>query len=190
MFHDSSGIAEEDRRTKEYISQMKSDAIVSHKNIAIQEIGRDGLFKQMQEWSDGIARRAYELFANSGFTHGHDLEHWFKAEQELLQPLTIELQDTSNDFVLKAQVPGFDARDLEINLDGLFLTIQGKHEDSTNTYGDGSGNELKAQQIWTIIELPAAVNTEKAHAELKDGELELTLPKVDKTNALKMATAA
>jgi HSP20 family protein len=168
---------------------MKNDAIVSHKNIAIQEIGRDGLFKQMQEWSDGIAKRAYELFADSGFTHGHDLDHWFKAEQELLQPLTVELQDTSNDFVLKAQVPGFDATDIEINLDGLFLTIQGKHEES-NTGGEGGDSEFKAQQIWTIVELPAAVMTEKAHAELKDGELQLTLPKVDKTNALKMATAA
>lgn len=31
-----------------------------------------------------IERRAYELFAARGFEHGHDLEDWLRAEQELL----------------------------------------------------------------------------------------------------------
>lgn len=33
--------------------------------------------------SDAIARRAYELFAEQGFQHGHDVEHWLAAEREL-----------------------------------------------------------------------------------------------------------
>jgi len=169
---------------------MKNDAVLSHTNIAIKEVGPDGLFKQMQEWSDRISKRAYEFFAASGFTHGHDLEHWFNAEQELLRPLKVELKETSNDFVLKAQVPGFDAKDLEINLDGSFLTIQGKHEDSVNSSDERGGKEFKVQQIWSILELPAAVNAAQAQAELKHGALELKLPKADTTNELKMAAAA
>ena len=34
---------------------------------------------------DDIARRAYELFERSGAGHGSDLQHWFEAEQQLLQ---------------------------------------------------------------------------------------------------------
>lgn len=30
-----------------------------------------------------IAIRAYELFLEGNGTHGHDLEHWFRAEREL-----------------------------------------------------------------------------------------------------------
>ena len=30
-----------------------------------------------------IAARAYELWVQSGKTHGRDQEHWFRAEQEL-----------------------------------------------------------------------------------------------------------
>jgi hypothetical protein len=30
-----------------------------------------------------IARRAYELFMSRGAVHGHDLEHWFEAENDL-----------------------------------------------------------------------------------------------------------
>ena len=41
-------------------------------SVAIQELLRDELFKEMTEWSNRIAKRAYELFAASGFTNGHD----------------------------------------------------------------------------------------------------------------------
>ena len=31
-----------------------------------------------------VAVRAYELFLESGAVHGHDVEHWLRAERELL----------------------------------------------------------------------------------------------------------
>jgi hypothetical protein len=33
---------------------------------------------------DAVARRAYELFIQSGWQHGRDVEHWLMAERELL----------------------------------------------------------------------------------------------------------
>ena len=41
-----------------------------------------------RENSDGIpleaiARRAYELYASSGFQNGRDVEHWLEAERQL-----------------------------------------------------------------------------------------------------------
>jgi hypothetical protein len=32
---------------------------------------------------EAIARRAYELFCQRGFEHGHDVQDWLNAEQEL-----------------------------------------------------------------------------------------------------------
>ena len=38
---------------------------------------------------DAIARRAHELFVEHGGEHGHDQEHWLRAENELrTQPIT------------------------------------------------------------------------------------------------------
>jgi len=31
-----------------------------------------------------IAHRAYELYEQEGCCHGHDLEHWLEAEQQVL----------------------------------------------------------------------------------------------------------
>lgn len=36
---------------------------------------------------DEIARRAYQLFEDRGFQHGHDIEDWKRAEAELTQGL-------------------------------------------------------------------------------------------------------
>lgn len=33
---------------------------------------------------EAVARRAYELFLEGGGTHGSDVEHWLRAEQELM----------------------------------------------------------------------------------------------------------
>jgi hypothetical protein len=34
-----------------------------------------------------IAARAYQLWLESGRVHGHDLEHWLRAEREIRGPL-------------------------------------------------------------------------------------------------------
>ena len=33
--------------------------------------------------TEAVARRAYELFEERGFEHGHDLDDWLEAEREL-----------------------------------------------------------------------------------------------------------
>ena len=36
--------------------------------------------------AEAIARRAYELFAERGYGHGHDVEDWLQAEAEVARP--------------------------------------------------------------------------------------------------------
>ena len=43
--------------------------------------GPKDLFRDMFEWTDRIAKRAYELFGMRGFTDGRDLDDWFAAER-------------------------------------------------------------------------------------------------------------
>ena len=40
--------------------------------------------KEIPELHTRIALRAYQLFENRGRIHGHDLDDWFRAEQEIL----------------------------------------------------------------------------------------------------------
>src|SRR2546425_8973590 len=42
----------------------------------------DPLFERVQEIKELIARRTYELSEARGFTHGHELEDWLRAQSE------------------------------------------------------------------------------------------------------------
>jgi HSP20 family protein len=171
---------------------MKNEAITPVRSPAIQETSLDDLFEGMLEWSDRIAHRAYEFFADSGFSDGHDREDWFKAEQELLRPVPLEVTDEKDEFIVKAEVPGFDAKDLDIHLNGSHLVIEGKHEtaeEKKEKKGETVLSERRSQQIYRMIELPAAILSDKAQAELKNGVLELKLPKAEKPRQIKVAAA-
>lgn len=39
--------------------------------------------------TEEIATRAYELFLQEGCQHGHHLEHWLKAERELMEVVAV-----------------------------------------------------------------------------------------------------
>ena len=47
----------------------------------------DSLPRRIDPITEAIARRAYELFLERGGEHGHDLDDWLEAENELLEAL-------------------------------------------------------------------------------------------------------
>ncbi|HLJ30139.1 MAG TPA: Hsp20 family protein [Candidatus Angelobacter sp.] len=173
---------------------MKNEAIspAKDKDVAVHEVSLDSMFQQMSQWSDRIAQRAYEFFVNSGFTDGHDVDDWFRAEHELLQPVALDVKDSKDEYVVKAEIPGFDAQELDIRVNGSHLVIEGKHDTTKEKKAKGQDaiySEHKSQQICRMIELPAPILGEKAHAELKNGVLELTLPKAEKPQQIKVSAA-
>jgi HSP20 family protein len=169
---------------------MKNNLIVPTSEVTIEEAALEDLFKEMSDWSDKIAKRAYEFFAASGFTNGHDTEDWFKAEQELLKPLMFEIENLKDEIVVKAEVPGFEAKDLNVRLTGQRLVIEGEREiGGEKKEKDTTVNTKKSQQICRAIDLPAAVNAEEARSELKNGILELKLPKAEKPKQIKIVAA-
>ncbi|MBO0727072.1 MAG: DUF2934 domain-containing protein [Blastocatellia bacterium] len=48
------------------------------------------LLDQMKEFSQSVARRAYQYFEARGREIGHDLEDWFHAESELMRRVPVE----------------------------------------------------------------------------------------------------
>jgi hypothetical protein len=73
--------------------------------------------ERMRRISDAIARRAYELFEARGFEHGHDQEDWLRAESELLNPVPAKVVATNGGLTIRAEVPGFAHKDVEVHLE-------------------------------------------------------------------------
>jgi HSP20 family protein len=147
----------------------------------------ENLFDRMDEMFNAITRRAFEIFESDGRPFGHDLDNWLRAEQELLHPVHVNLSESGEALEVKAEVPGFSEKELEINLEPRRLTIAGKREPKKEQKkGKSVYSELCADQILRVIDLPVEVETDRVSATLKNGILEVTLPKVAKARAIRV----
>jgi HSP20 family protein len=138
----------------------------------------DQIFQDMRESFDSIARRAYEIFEANGRQLGRDMEDWFRAERELLHPVNVEIRESDDLLTLKAEVPGFESKDLEISVEPDRLTLAGKREWTKEEQKEKVlFSERRTNQLFRSLELPSEIIPEKVTATLKDGVLELKMPK-------------
>jgi len=144
------------------------------------------LFERMQSIREGIARRAFEIFENDGSLCGRDWDHWFKAEAELLHPVHMSMTESDDTLAVQAEVPGFQAKDLEVSLEPQRLTISGTKETSKEgkTKEKLIYQEHCSAELFRAVDLPVEVDAAKATAKLKNGILELNLPKVEKAKSI------
>jgi HSP20 family protein len=145
------------------------------------------LFDQMEGTFNALTRRAYEIFESNGRAFGRDLENWFQAEKELLHPVPVNITESDESFEVKAEVPGFNEKEIEISVQPGRLTITGKRETKKEEKkGKTVCEESCSDQILRMVDLPSEIETDKVTATLKNGVLELTLPKVAEAQTLRI----
>ena len=145
------------------------------------------LFDQMDETFNALARRAYEIFNGNGRVFGRDLDNWFQAERELLHPVSLNITETDEAFRVKAEVPGFAEKELEVAAEPDRVTITGQRESSKEEKkGKTVCAENCSDRILRILRLPSEIEADKVTATLKNGVLELTLPKVAKAQPVRI----
>jgi len=146
--------------------------------VPVKQSNPEEVFDRMQKTYESIARRAFEIFDSNGRWLGHELEDWFRAESELLHPVHLEITETDDTLVARAEVPGFTSKELTIDLEPRRLTITGKHEaQEESKKGKTVYSELCAKEVLKVIDLPVEVDTSKASSTLKDGILSIEMPK-------------
>lgn len=177
---------------KEGVSIMNAETAITTLPAISILIENDAFIARMQELHESIGRRAYEIFAENGFNFGHDLEDWQRAESELLQPVSLKLTETDDAISIRGEVPGFTAKEIEVKVDPHRIFISGKQEKSSERMKDDATiSERSSKEMFRECQLPAEVDPQKVTAELKDGVLEIHLPKcVKRTKALLASKAA
>ena len=116
-----------------------------------------------------------------------DLEDWLRAESEFLHPVHLDLAESADAVTVRAEVPGFSAKELEVGVEPHRLTISGKRETSEEHASKKTiYREHCSNQIYRAIDLPAEVDTSKVTATLKNGVLELSMPKATKVHKVRV----
>jgi HSP20 family protein len=91
-----------------------------------------------------------------------------------------EMQETPEAIHLKLEVPGMNAKDIDIQVSAEAISISGERQEETKTEDKGmTRSEFRYGSFSRVIPLPARVQNTNVNAEYKDGILNLTLPKAE-----------
>lgn len=104
-----------------------------------------------------------------------------------------EMDETEAEIRLKLEIPGMDAKDLDIEVSETSINISGERKSESKTEAKGMvGSEFSYGKFERVIPLPAHIQNDKVKAEYKNGILTLTLPKTEaeKHKTVKVEVAA
>ena len=97
----------------------------------------------------------------------------------------IDIVENENDFVVKADVPGCKADDIDISIHGSLLTISGEKKVQEEKKEKGYHHmERSYGSFRRDLTLGADLDSNKIKAKCKDGILTITLPKSEKTKCI------
>ncbi len=94
----------------------------------------------------------------------------------------VEIEETDKELVLKAEIPGIDAKDLEVEVSENRVTLSGEHKEEKRTEDKKQNyfhSEFYYGNFQRVIPLPMPIKTDQIKSEFKHGVLTLTMPKVE-----------
>ncbi len=95
---------------------------------------------------------------------------------------SVDVIDRDDEVVVRTEVPGYKKEDIEVSVSNSSLTIKGERKAETKEEkGDYYRCEISQGSFSRTVALPAEVDDKKAKATMKEGMLELTLPKIEKS---------
>lgn len=99
----------------------------------------------------------------------------------------IDIANLETEYLVKAEVPGCKAEDIEISISGNVLTISGEKKSEKEVKEKGYYHvERSFGSFRRDLNLAGDVDTGKIEAECKEGVLTLKLPKTEKAKTAKI----
>ena len=93
---------------------------------------------------------------------------------------SVDISETKDNFVVKAELPGLEAKNVNVSISGDVLTIKGekktKEEEKDEHY---HCIERYSGSFQRAFQLPSGVKANKIEASFDKGVLKVTLPKVE-----------
>lgn len=138
---------------------------------------RAGMMRPFEE-----KERRYETFVPPGWLRPFPTDWSSLRSASFVHGLpAVDVVDREDEVIVRAEVPGVRKEDLKVSLSDGEITIEGctEHEEEEKRT-DYYCHEISYGAFKRAVELPAGVDTSKAEAKMKDGVLEIQLPKLER----------
>jgi len=93
---------------------------------------------------------------------------------------TVDVSETKDNFMIKAELPGMDEKDVSVTISGNVLTIKGEKKKEEEEKDE---HHYRAERYYgsfqRSFQLPSSIKADKIEADFEKGILKVTLPKVE-----------
>jgi HSP20 family protein len=129
-----------------------------------------------------MLRQAMDRIYEENFTDANP------GEREMLLAVDVRADDEA--FEIEALVPGLEAEDLEIEILNNTVAIRGEFKSELKEEAKSLMCELPAGKFSRLVTLPTALDPAKTKATIKNGVLNLRVPKAEshQPKAIKVTT--
>lgn len=126
-----------------------------------------------------LLQRQFDRFIDDVFLPKYNRSN----KSENLTP-AVEMTETPEAVHLKLEIPGIEAKDLDIQVTQDTVSISGERHQETTAETDGkTSTEFYYGKFQRVLSLPTAVQNNNVTAEYKDGILKLVLPKQEEVKS-------
>ncbi len=103
----------------------------------------------------------------------------------------VDIREEPDRFVLRADLPGIDPKDIEITMEKGVLTIKGERSiEEESTEGQYHRIERARGTFYRRFSLPDTADPERIEAHGRNGVLEIVIPKQEKVQPRKIEVKA
>lgn len=100
----------------------------------------------------------------------------------------VDIKEEENRFLIQADVPGVDPKDIEITMENGVLTIRGERAGETKKEGEGYTRVERIRgSFYRRFSLPDTADADRIEAQGKNGVLEVVIPKKEKAKPKRIA---
>jgi len=99
----------------------------------------------------------------------------------------VDVKETDNEFILHADIPGVDPKDIDVHMEDGMLTIKGQRESEKTDEKEGYTRvERSYGSFYRRFSMPDTADANKVNAKCNNGVLKITIPKQEKAQARKI----
>ena len=112
------------------------------------------------------------------------------ANQEHEWTPAVDIHEEDNCYMLTADIPGVNRKDVEITLEDGVLTVKGERKSETEVAEEGYRRRERIQGSFVRqFNLPETVDTANISAKAEDGVLKIVIPKQEKLEPKKISVS-
>jgi len=140
---------------------------------------------KVAEWRpfEGLRNQVDRLFHDfeTGFLQSplyRDIDNFWQRDLGFAVTPAIDIVEKDSHYEVTAELPGLDAKNIELQLSDGVLTIKGeKKEEKEEKTKDRYVSERRYGSFRRSLQVPSSVDADKIEASYKSGVLTVTLPK-------------